>query len=245
MRHVRLRVLPIASLIAASVALTAAGCATASGGAAAAKGPGDATVSPAAQAAQDLAMAHQLAAYGERANDALALATAAQIVINTPVADLNVEPEARPGAAAAPAGSKGPAETEELDATDLLADARRAAAGNNEVLALIGRVEARAQTARRGAVGGAREAYEVVEAGNTHVYNITFRGGEFAMVYIDGDDDTDLDLYIYDDRGYLIDSSISIFDEEFIEWVPRYTGNFRIEVRNLDNLWNAYYLLTN
>jgi hypothetical protein len=201
-------------------------------------------LTPQVLAVQDLALAHQLAEYGERTNDPVALASAAQILINTPRAELEGEPEA--GMSDRPeTGAKEDAETEEMHAAELLTQARSAASGNQELLETIGRIEARAQTAQRGAVGGAREGMYRVERYSTNTHRISFRAGEPAAVYINGDDDTDLDLYVYDENGNLIDSDIGYTDEGLVEWRPRWTGEFRIEVRNLGGIWNGYYFATN
>lgn len=201
-------------------------------------------LTPQVLAVQDLAMAHQLAEYGERKNDPLALASAAQILINTPVAALEGEPEA--GVSDRPeTGHKEEGQTEAMHATDLLAQARTAAAGNEDLLEMIGRIETRARTAQRGAVGGAREGMYRVERYSTNTHRISFRAGEPAVVYINGDDDTDLDLFIYDENGNLIDSDLGYTDEALVEWRPMWTGEFRIEVRNLGGIWNGYYFATN
>lgn len=201
-------------------------------------------LTPQVLAVQDLALAHQLAAYGERTNDPLALASAAQILINTPRADIEGQPEA--GVSDRPAtGQKADEHTEEIHASELLTQARSAASGNQELLEMIGRIEARSQTAQRGAVGGARDGMYRVERYSTNTHRISFRAGEPAVVYINGDDDTDLDLYVYDENGNLIDSDVGYTDEGLVEWRPRWTGQFRIEVRNLGGIWNGYYFATN
>lgn len=221
-------------------------CSAATQSATTADKPEDETVelTPQVLAVQDIALAQQLAEYGRRTNDPLALTTAAQIMINTPRADLEGEPEA--GTTDRPATENKPEEDAQMvAATDLLTTARGAASGNQELLDMIGRVEARARTATRGAVGGAREGMYRVERYSTNTHRISFRAGEPAVVYINGDDDTDLDLYVYDENGYLIDSGLGYSDQERVEWTPRWTGEFRIEVRNLGGIWNGYYFATN
>ncbi|MCX7962606.1 MAG: hypothetical protein N2653_13690, partial [Burkholderiales bacterium] len=77
------------------------------------------------------------------------------------------------------------------------------------------------------------------------VFRVTFRGLEPALVGISGDGDTDLDLFVYDETGRLVCRSERPVDEEICQWVPRWTGVFRIEVRNLGRVWNRYLILTN
>jgi hypothetical protein len=76
-------------------------------------------------------------------------------------------------------------------------------------------------------------------------YHETFRGGEFAMIEIDGDGSTDLDIYVYDENGNLITYGIGLSDREVVSFNPLWTGVFRIEVRNLGGRTNWYRLITN
>ena len=79
-----------------------------------------------------------------------------------------------------------------------------------------------------------------VEARSTDTFYVTFRGGEDAMVVIQGDHDTDLDLYVYDENGNLIGSDTDNTDQCVVGFHPNWTGTFRIEVRNLGYIYNQY-----
>lgn len=83
-----------------------------------------------------------------------------------------------------------------------------------------------------------------VAANSTMIFNETFRGGELAVVSIAGDGDTDLDLYVFDNNGRLVARAIGLTDRETISFIPRLTSNFRIEVRNLGNVWNQFVIVT-
>lgn len=98
---------------------------------------------------------------------------------------------------------------------------------------------------RAGRVGGAGVADSRVEAYSTDVYHTRFVGGEVAVIRLQGDGDTDLDLYVYDQNGNLIARSTGYSDREEVAWRPRWTGTFRIEVRNRGGIWNQYVLTTN
>ena len=78
------------------------------------------------------------------------------------------------------------------------------------------------------------------QARSTVFYNEVFRGGEVTTISIVGDGDTDLDLYVYDSNGNLIASGVGLSDRETVSIVPFATGNFRVEVRNLGNVWNQF-----
>jgi hypothetical protein len=83
------------------------------------------------------------------------------------------------------------------------------------------------------------------QARSTVTYHETFRGGEVAVVSIVGDGDTDLDLFVYDEFNNLVAFANGLSDRETVSFTPRWTGRFRIEVRNLGGVWNEFTLRTN
>ena len=187
-----------------------------------------------------LRVAAELSKYGYVNNDALSLIQAARL---SKQAGFKLEDkkkdeveEMRP----APAPGKKGGQVS-LDPSKLLADAKAMANDDGVLLALIDDVNSNV----RGAVGGEEYAYSSVNAGATDVYNVTFRGGELAMVVVVGDGDTDLDLYIYDNNGNLIESDTDYSDDCVCTWTPRWTGNFRIKIKNRGNVYNRYILRTN
>lgn len=88
------------------------------------------------------------------------------------------------------------------------------------------------------------ETEECVLANSTDTYCVTFKGGEEAMVIVSGDGDTDLDLYIYDEYGNLIDYDNDDMDTMVCTWIPRWTGKYTIEIRNLGDVRNYYTMWT-
>jgi len=96
-----------------------------------------------------------------------------------------------------------------------------------------------------GALQGPILHSDTVNAYATDVYTITFKRGELARVGVVGDGYTDLDLYIYDENGNLID-----FDDDstatcLCEWVPKWTGKFTIKIKNRGSVYSDYVLATN
>jgi hypothetical protein len=89
-------------------------------------------------------------------------------------------------------------------------------------------------------VGGPQSAVHQVDAYSTDVFVVSFYGDEPAAVAVVGDGDTDLDLYVYDENGYLIGSDTDSTDRCLVLFRPRWTGQFRIEVRNLGSVYNEY-----
>ena len=128
-----------------------------------------------------------------------------------------------------------------LDPSKLLADAKKMAGSDGVLLALIDDVDRDV----RGASGGPKYANSRVEAHDYDIYDVTFRGGELAIVTVIGDGDTDLDLYVYDNKGNLIDRDNDYTDDCVCTWTPRWTGNFRIKIVNRGNVYNRYILRTN
>ena len=192
------------------------------------------------QAENTLRVAAELSKYGYANKDALSLIQAARLSKQAGFTKedrkkAEIE-EMRP---APEPGKKGGQVS--LDPAKLLADAKTMAGEDGVLLALIDDVNSNV----RGASGGPRYASSSVSAGGSDVYNITFRGGELAMVIVVGDGDTDLDLYVYDNNGNLIDSDTDYSDDCVCTWTPRWTGNFRIKIVNRGRVYNSYVLRTN
>ena len=192
------------------------------------------------EAENTLRIAAQLSKYGYANNDALSLIQAARLSKKaglTQEARAKVESEEmRP---APEAGKKGGQVC--LDPAKLLADAKAKAGDDGVLLALIDDVNSNV----RGAVGGPKYAYSSVNAGGTDVYNVSFRGGELAIVAVIGDGDTDLDLYVYDQNGNLIARDADYTDDCVVTFTPRWTGNFTIKIVNRGRVYNSYVIRTN
>ena len=100
-------------------------------------------------------------------------------------------------------------------------------------------------TAFAGARGGSQIAREAVNANAVDRYQIVFNGGEIAQVIVEGDGDTDLDLYVYDEKGRLVAEDIDNSDLCVCRWKPHRTGYFTIRIVNLGSVYNEYTMLTN
>ena len=88
--------------------------------------------------------------------------------------------------------------------------------------------------------GDKKSTTERVKAHSTDVYNVEFYGGEEVRVIVIGDGDTDLDLYIYDENDNLIESDTDNLDTCVCTWTPKWTGEFKIKVKNLGSVYNEY-----
>jgi hypothetical protein len=106
-------------------------------------------------------------------------------------------------------------------------------------------VLAGAALAEAGRVPGPGRDVATVQAFGKVTYYDTFRGGDLAVIYLDGDGATDLDIYVYDENNNLVAWGTGPSDIETVSFRPRWTGRFRIEIRNLGSTWNRYVMRTN
>ncbi len=195
-------------------------------------------------------MALQLAEYGREHKSALALLTAAQILLDAPSrpGPANVKPaeEAPSVAPTSKAPARQPAgKVPSIDPASLVKEAQ-ALAGNDQALqGMFTRIQSRLAEKQRGDVTGPNRRIDRVRAGYNNTYTITFEGGKLAEVLISGDGDTDLDLYVYDANNNLITSSTSNGDDEYVAFLPYRTSPFRIVVKNLGTVYNDYLFITN
>ncbi len=182
-----------------------------------------------------LNLASELVRYGYQTQTAMPLIQAVQIYKRYPAKD---EDKAKTSEGTPGTSTLAKGQGVSFDETQLLADATRFAEGNKNLLALIDD----ARKASRGPVQGAIVHRDRVIANTTDVYNVTFRGGESAIVMVIGDGDTDLDLYIYDENGNLIDSDLDMTDNCVCTFTPRWTGNFTIKIKNRGSVYNNYVM---
>ena len=178
---------------------------------------------------QDVATAHALVRYGDRNKDAMALISAARIL--NAVGAQDKQPPAQSKAA-----NKATKEGPDMTVKGILARAKQYAGDRKDLLALADD----AATGTRGPVEGPLQGVEVAGPNQRVWWNIAFRGDEPAVVAIHGDGDTDLDLFVYDENGRLVCQAVTTSDREQCGWYPRWTGMFRVEVRNLGRVANRF-----
>lgn len=94
-----------------------------------------------------------------------------------------------------------------------------------------------------GAVGGPKCTDETVLARSTDCYNICFRANEEAIVIARGDGD--IDILVYDENNNLITQDTKTDHVPVVRWTPKWTGMFRIEVRNCESFDVDYRIGTN
>ena len=196
--------------------------------------------SPRTEGVAQAALADQIARHADRTKDVLAMIAAARLLGQvSPRAikhDMKTEGTPKPAAGAAPGASRDTA------VAGLLARAKQYAGGRND---LNGVIEEVAKTVAKGRQDGPARVVTTIQPGVSNVYTVSFNGDEPAMVAITGDGFTDLDLFVEDDKGNRVCASTSAVDDEICRWTPRWTGNFRIRVRNIGAQANEYRLWSN
>jgi hypothetical protein len=203
-----------------------------------------------------LHLADNLYAVAVEEGDPILAIAAARLASSVSTEEVERTPETEPleGAEGEPPEGEQGASDETAEAApsdvDTMLETARELAGEDEVL--LSMVEDIEATSTRGRVYRGRRVpgvdHSVVQARSTNSYygaDATFEGGRTAEVAIAGRGYTDLDLYVFDQNGNLICSSRSRSDREYCRWQPRWTGPFRIEVRNLGYRANPYTLRTN
>lgn len=197
---------------------------------------GDVADKPATSSAlETLAVAAELQTVAIEQQDALLLAAAMRLQQSVPMESIELEiTESGDAATDKPATS-----------AELTALAQQFAGENENLLAVVDM--ANMPSAARGDVQGAAGYYSGrVLANGESEFDITFEGGEPAMVMIVGDGDTDLDMFITDRYGNEICSGLSYSDRETCGWVVEGGDTeYTVRVTNLGDVWNAVKIYTN
>ncbi len=195
-----------------------------------------------AQAMADYATACQLADYGRRNSDPMALISAARILKAVTTQAMEAQPETKKSEGEAADDQKEESKNPPITAESCL-DAAAGMIGEDEALAAL--IETVRAEKMREAVGGPQRGEYVLNGRCYQDFVVSFHGGRCAEVCLQGDGDTDLDLFIYDQNGNLIVSDTRAGDYCGVHWTPRWTGPFRIRVVNLGRVWNRYVIATN
>lgn len=187
-------------------------------------------------------LANQVLRYGYENQSTLALLDALQILSENPTQALNATKE---GEAVDETNADAKKVKVSFDYETVLADAKAFANGDANLLALIDNIDAEAKGSHRGAVNGPNRHYDSVNGNSTDSYTISFVANQLAEILVSGDGDTDLDLYVYDSNGNLIERDTDYTDDCYVSWVPKWTGRYTIKIVNRGPVYNRYVLLTN
>ena len=187
-------------------------------------------------------LANQILRYGYENESTLALLDALQIFSENPTQAFNATKQ---GEAVDETKSEGKKAAVHFDYETVLADAKRFADGDPNLLALIDNIDAEAKGAQRGNINGPSRDYYAVNGNSYLDYTASFVANQLAEVLLSGDGDTDLDLYVYDSNGNLIASDTDYSDDCYVRWVPKWTGRYTIRIVNRGPVYNRFVILTN
>lgn len=182
------------------------------------EGKKDTTATQIPPSVEKLKLALELSRYGYENKNAVSLITAAQIL------------------------NQNGFELDEINAELLLDDAKKFAKGNEHLLAIIDMSDTGPV---RGAIGEEKYSFDMIKGYTTDTYKVKFKENKKAVVQVKGVGLTDLDLYIYDRNGNLITSDTSDSDNCECTWIPKWTSEFTIRIKNRGGFYNMYYMQTN
>ncbi len=178
-----------------------------------------------------LRLSIELARVAKAQNDPWALAVAARLRKQTPVREVSRAPQQGESAAVA----DDPAEAWLDEAERLGGDDPRLAALVKEVRGIR----------FKGRAGGPQVSQARVGPGVTHRYGERFEIGRPAVIYVEGDGDTDLMLRVLGPGGDTACAEVGPGDVKLCAWTAGRSGSYAVEVLNRGRVENAYAFATN
>lgn len=215
--------------------LTAALCLALTLPAAADEGAAAQSVRDAQAPFEALKMAAGLARWGREHRDPFALVEAARVRLSTPLQFVGRSPDGVGGARPEPTG-------EDEIAKAWLDEAEAMAGGDPRVAGLVKELRA---TGYKGRIGGPKVSFSRLPAGAAHRYSEAFAGNRPAVVYVEGDGDTDLILTVTSPDGAVACADRAPGDVKLCAWRPAGGGAYRVEVSNRGRVDNRYAFSTN
>lgn len=146
-----------------------------------------------------------------------------------------------PTARAAVGGT--PGEGTPLTWEEMLASAETLAGDDETVLGLI--ADARDETTKGVASGPVYNIGSLANGSDDTYPPIPFRGGEYAEVYVEAKDATNLNLAVYDAKGRLVCSDTDMSHIAYCGWTPAEAGDFTLMIENRGPIAASYALMTN
>ncbi len=126
---------------------------------------------------------------------------------------------------------------------EMLASAESLAGDDDVLLGLID--DARVEGSKGVSSGPVYNIGSLTDGDDDTYPPIEFRGGEYAEVYVEAKDATNLNLTVYDDKGRLVCSDTDISHIAYCGWTPAEAGTFTLKVENKGPASAAYALMTN
>jgi hypothetical protein len=91
-----------------------------------------------------------------------------------------------------------------------------------------------------GTVAGAQTRHDLVAGLDFDRWRVCRAAGDVTTVVMDGDGDTDLDLFVYDENGNRIVSDTRSSDYGEVRWRALWSACFEVRVVNLGLVPNLY-----
>ncbi|MDI3326584.1 hypothetical protein QKW35_19575 [Pontibacterium granulatum] len=198
---------------------------------------GEASTDSPTSAVEKLAMASQLIDYGVENQDPLVLLVAARMQAAIPTKEDKQSKQVTGNGLSESATKK--SSDPQLSPLELA----RELATEQQLQPVLALIDAQEEVRARGLVGGPAIHSDRVKARRNDIYTLNFKGGEQAAVFVSGDGDTDLDLYVYDENGNQICKDTDGSDTMLCRWTPRWTGEFEIKIKNLGTVYNDYTMI--
>jgi hypothetical protein len=194
-----------------------------------------------------VAMAQQFAVWGYKDNKPLFLITAARTLIDYPVQG-TFSPDSTEMINAGISPSKAGEKVIVLDPVVLLNDAETMAHGDTTVKLMIERTREKMKEGLvkpRGRKFSPLVQEYLLNAEGCIKLWATFNGNEIAEIFVAGNANSQLDLYLYDKNNRLVDSDMKKIGNCYVSFMPPVTTQFRIELRNTGKSSNQCLLMTN
>lgn len=126
---------------------------------------------------------------------------------------------------------------------EMLVGAETLAGDDADLLGLI--ADARDETMKGVASGPVYNIGTLANGGADTYPPIAFRAGEYAEIYVEAKDATDLNLTVLDAEGRLVCSDTDISSIAYCGWTPAEAGSFTLKIDNKGPLSASYALMTN
>ncbi|MCW9707822.1 hypothetical protein [Fodinibius salsisoli] len=196
-------------------------------------------------------MAKNLVNFGQRNANPYAMVAAAQILMDFEVDDANsgkVEKmPAKTGISEHTTKGEG-LKPIALNSTVILKEAQLYANRNTSIMEVINDLIEKANRGSRGYSYGKGfiKVYETIPAYSSRDFKWVFEGDEFAEILFVGDDDTDINVHIYNvEDGTLLAKDESHESGAYFSWTPSSTTKYTFRITNTGAYDNTVYILSN
>lgn len=198
-------------------------------------------------ALHQVGIARELVIRGYQEQEPLFLLTAAQILTEHPVKG-TLLPDSIAFENACVAPSRAGITLIKLQPDSLLKDASLMAGNDSALLQVIARTREKI-TLTDGLSRGRKfspliQEFKLNSHGSVKLW-ATFNAHEIAEIFVAGDGNTTLDLYLYDNNGTLIASDVKNIDDCYVSFTPSGNQKLRIEIKNNGPSGNQCLLMTN